>query len=167
MAKRCITSGESFGIVTLSAGNEVGADQAFAKVGTAATINTFDAPGPNQFVLDVIGEQRFEVISADIGRSGLHHAEVRWITPEPQVKLRAEYSSLVTLLKPIVEQLGETRFVEPYEFEDATWVGNRLAEILQLPPTIKQALLEINDAELRLKTLSQILSRSPKASQPS
>jgi uncharacterized protein len=160
MAKQCITSGEGFGIVTLNAGNEVGADQSFAKVGTAATINTFDAPSPNVFVLDVLGGERFEILSTTTGRSGLHLAEVRWIDAEPSLAVPAEYLNLVTLLKPIVEQLGENRFAAPYQFEDATWVGCRLAEILQLPPAIKQALLEINDADLRLKTVAQLLSRT-------
>jgi uncharacterized protein len=159
MAKRCITSGERFGIVSLSAGNEVGADQSFAKVGTSAAINTFDAPSPNMFVLDVFGGERFEILSTSIGRSGLHLAEVRWIETEPIVQLPAEYLNLATLLKPVVDQLGEIRFAEPYQFDDATWVGCRLAEILQLPPAIKQVLLEINDAELRLKTLAQLMAR--------
>jgi uncharacterized protein len=159
MVKRCITTGDAFGIVTLSAGNEVGANQSFAKVGTAVTINSFDAPAPNLFVLDVIGDQRFEVIATKTDELGLHKARVRWIAPEPAVTMPAEYADLLALLKPVVDGLGEERFVAPFQFDDATWVGSRLAEILQLPPAIKQALLEINDATLRLKTLAQLIAR--------
>ncbi len=159
LAKRCITSGDGFGVVTLSAGNEVGGDQSFAKVGTAVRIESFDAPAPNLFVLDVIGQQRFEITATKKSDDGLHKARVRWLDPEPEVRLNASYASLVDLLKPIVESVGEARFAPPFRFDDATWVGSRWAEILRVPPSIKQALLEINDAELRLKTISQLIAR--------
>jgi uncharacterized protein len=162
LAKNCINLGESFGIVTLNVGNEVGANQSFAKIGTAVTIASFDAPQPNVFALDVIGDQRFEIVASRVRSNGLHMAQVRWIPAEAAVPLAPQYESLAALLKPVVDSLGETRFAPPYEFADSTWVGNRLAEILTIPPTIKQSLLEINDAELRLKTLNQLISRGIK-----
>jgi uncharacterized protein len=164
LAKNCISSGESFGIVTLNAGNEVGADQSFAKIGTSVTIASFDAPQPNVFALDVIGDQRFEILSSRVRSNGLHHAQVRWIPAEKAVPLSPQYESIAALLKPVVEALGETRFAPPFDFNDSTWVGSRLAEILTMPPSIKQSLLEINDAELRLKTLNQLISRGVKPS---
>jgi uncharacterized protein len=166
MIKRCITSGEAFGIVTLSAGNEVGGNQSFARVGTAVTIHSFDAPAPNLFVLDVIGDQRFEVTATKTDELGLHRARVRWINAEPAVKLSNEFADLLTLLKPVVDGLGEERFAPPFLLDDATWVGCRLAEILHLPPAIKQALLEINDAGLRLKTLAQLIARGQPGAAP-
>jgi uncharacterized protein len=162
LAKNCISSGESFGIVTLNAGNEVGADQSFAKIGTAVTIASFDAPQPNVFALDVIGDQRFEIVSSRVRSNGLHHAQVRWIPAEAVIPLSPQFEPLAALLKPVVDALGETRFAPPFDFADSTWVGNRLAEILTIPPAIKQTLLEINDAELRLKTLNQLISRGVK-----
>jgi uncharacterized protein len=165
LAKRCISGSEQFGIVTLNSGNEVGAEQSFAKVGTAVAINSFDVPAPNMFALDVIGERRFEVLTARVASNGLHKATVRWIAAEPSVPISEQYASLVALLKPVVDGLGESRFAPPFRFDDASWVGARLTEILQLPPSIKQALLEINDAELRLKSLLQIVSRSAKPTQ--
>ncbi|MGL5004256.1 MAG: LON peptidase substrate-binding domain-containing protein [Casimicrobium sp.] len=159
LAKNCIATGDSFGIVTLNAGNEVGANQSFAKVGTAVSIASFDAPQPNLFVLDVIGQQRFEIVSSRVRSNGLHHADVRWIPNEEKSPISTEYATLVTALKPVVEALGETRFAPPFELDDASWVGSRLAEIIKMPPALKQTLLEINDAELRLKTLSQLMAR--------
>jgi uncharacterized protein len=159
LAKNCVSSGESFGIVTLNAGNEVGASQSFAKVGTAVTIHSFDAPEPNIFVLDVIGDQRFEIIESRTRSNGLHHARVRWLPREEAVAIKDEYKSLVDLLRTVVDALGETRFAPPFDLESATWVGSRLAEIIKMPPSLKQTLLEINDAELRLKTLSQLMAR--------
>ncbi len=163
LAKSCVANGEGFGIVTLNARNEVGGNQAFARVGTAVAIHSFDAPEPNIFVLDVVGEQRFEIVESRVRSNGLHLARVRWLPPEAKVAVRAEHAPLVALLRPVVEALGESRFAEPYDLDDATWVGSRLTEILQMPRAIKQSLLEINDAELRLKTLAQLVARGSAA----
>jgi uncharacterized protein len=159
LAKACVASGEAFGIVTLNAGNEVGADQSFAKVGTAVTIHSFDAPEPNLFVLDVIGDQRFEILESRTRSNGLHQARVRWLPQEAPVAIKDEYKPLAELLKTVVDALGETRFAPPFALDDATWVGSRLSEIIKMPPALKQTLLEINDAELRLKTLTQLMAR--------
>jgi uncharacterized protein len=159
LARECISSGEAFGIVTLMAGREVGAEQRFAKVGTAVRIASFDAPQPNMFLLDVIGEQRFEIRSSRARSNGLHLATVRWLPNEEKKSIAPDYLPIVELLKPVVEGLGEERFAPPYELDDATWVGSRLAEILSIPPNIKQAMLEINDADLRLKMLAQLISK--------
>jgi uncharacterized protein len=146
-------------VVTLSAGNEVSHEQTFAKVGTAVSILSFDAPAPNIFVLDVVGQQRFEVTATKKSDTGLHKARVRWIDAEPEIALPPDYAHLVALLTPIVEGVGEARFAPPFRFDDATWVGSRWTEILRVPPSIKQALLEINDPLLRLKTISQLIAR--------
>ena len=41
----------------------------------------------------------------------------------------------------------------------ASWVGYRLAELLPLPLSIKQRMLEVNDANVRLDALNQFLER--------
>jgi Lon protease-like protein len=50
-------------------------------------------------------------------------------------------------------QCGETHY------DDATWVGYRLAELLPLPLSIKQSMLEVSDANVRLAALAQFLER--------
>jgi Lon protease-like protein len=159
LAKARIADGELFGVVTLVSGSEVGAAQSFAQVGTAARVLSFDMPQAGIFLLDVVGEDRFEIVSSAVGRTGLHRAAVRWIRPEPSVKLSTSYSELRTILSQVIERTGEAKFSEPIDLDDSTWVGSRLVEILQLPPSIKQSLLEISDAELRLKMIYQLINR--------
>ena len=159
LAKARITDGQLFGIVTLTGGGEVGAEQTIAKVGTAVRVASFDMPQAGIFQLDVVGEDRFEILNSTIGRTGLHRAAVRWIRPEPKVELLAIYAELRELLSQIINRAGAEKFAEPFDLDDATWVGSRLVEILLLPPSIKQSLLEINDAGLRLKTVYQLISR--------
>lgn len=163
LVKARIADGQMFGIVTLTGGFEVGADQTFAKVGTAVRVASFDMPQAGIFQLDVVGEDRFEILNSAIGKTGLHRAAVRWIRPEPKVKLPATYAELRELLSQIIHRAGADKFAEPFELEDSTWVGSRLVEILQLPPSIKQSLLEINDSGLRLKTIYQLINRTANA----
>lgn len=166
LAKGRIADGELFGVVTLTDGGEVGAEQSFAKVGTAARVLSFDMPQAGIFLLDVVGEDRFEVLHTKTEKSGLQQATVRWIPAEKKVKLPQTYAELGTILSQIMVQAGDARFAAPFDLEDATWVGSRLVEILQLPPSIKQNLLEINDAELRLKTVYHLINRAANASAP-
>ena len=160
LAKARIADGELFGIVTLTGGGEVGAEQTFAKVGTAVRVASFDMPQAGIFQLDVVGEDRFEILNSAIEKTGLYRAAVRWIRPEPKVSLPATYAELRELLSQIIERAGADKFAEPFDLDDSTWVGSRLTEILQLPPLIKQSLLEINDAGLRLKTVYQLINRA-------
>ncbi|MBC7710871.1 MAG: LON peptidase substrate-binding domain-containing protein [Rhizobacter sp.] len=166
LAKGRIADGELFGVVTLTDGGEVGAEQTFATVGTAARVLSFDMPQAGIFLLDVAGEDRFEVLHTKTEKSGLQQATVRWIPAEKKVKLPQTYAELGVILSQIMVQAGDSRFAEPFDLEDATWVGSRLVEILQLPPSIKQNLLEINDAELRLKTVYHLINRATNASAP-
>jgi len=53
--------------------------------------------------------------------------------------------------------IGPERFAEPFRFDDATWVGFRLAEILPLRGEVKQKLLELTDAALRIAILHRFL----------
>lgn len=160
LAKRCITEGSGFGVVTLTGGQEVGRDQQFARVGTYVTVASFDAPAPNVFSLAVRGVQRFAILDTQTDVQGLHTARIRWLPNEPDVPVPAEHAGLVLLVQRLAEQLGEARFPAPHHFESGSWVGARLAELMQMPPSIKQAMLEINDPVVRLKTLAQLLARA-------
>ena len=163
LAKARIADGELFGVVTPTGGGEVGVDQTFAKVGTAARVRSFDMPQAGIFLLDLVGEDRFEVLRATMETSGLQRAAIRWIPGENKVKLPNTYTELGTILSQVMARAGEEKFAEPFELDDATWVGNRLVEILQLPSSIKQSLLEINDADLRLKTVNHLIGRGTNA----
>jgi Lon protease-like protein len=57
----------------------------------------------------------------------------------------------------VIPAIGAARFAEPLAFEDARWVGFRLAEILPLRADVKQRLLELTDATMRLAVLHQFL----------
>ena len=66
---------------------------------------------------------------------------------------------LANLLELIAARVGPQNFPEERDYDDASWVGYRLAELLPLPLHIKQSMLEINDADVRLKVLQQFLAQ--------
>ncbi|MBL8310355.1 MAG: LON peptidase substrate-binding domain-containing protein [Burkholderiales bacterium] len=159
LAKQRVADGERFGVVTLTAGGEVGAEQRFANVGTAVRVASYDVPSPGLFQLDVVAEDRFEILSTQVEPNGLHQAEIRWLPAEPRLPLPSAYADLGRMLEQVIARNGRDKFADPIALDDASWVGARWVEMLQVPATIKQSLLEINDAELRLKTVRQILQR--------
>jgi Lon protease-like protein len=57
----------------------------------------------------------------------------------------------------VVLDKGAAIFAEPHAFQDATWVGYRLSEILPVPLAAKQKLLELTDSLSRLSVLQRFL----------
>jgi len=53
------------------------------------------------------------------------------------------------------ELILHQRFLIP-NWEDAAWIGNRLAEILPLPLSVRQTLLEMTEPRQRLDVLLAI-----------
>ena len=73
MIGKCHKAGAPFGVVSLTEGSEVrvpGGKEAFAGVGTIATIADLDTPQPGLMVIRAQGEQRFRITSRDQLRHG-------------------------------------------------------------------------------------------------
>ena len=63
----------------------------------------------------------------------------------------------VPLLRAIVADAGPDAFAQPHRFDDATWVGYRLAEILPIPTEARLRLLELDDTISRLEIIHAFL----------
>jgi Lon protease-like protein len=163
MAKACLRDGSAFGVCLITHGDEValtrGATPEFANVGTSARIVDFDMPQLGILHVATRGEARFQVQSHAVAASGLIEGNVTALAPEPPLPLAQEYAPLVKLLELVVSRVGPQNFPSERDYGDASWVGYRLAELLPLPPSIKQNMLEINDAEVRLSVLQAFLKQ--------
>jgi len=161
MAKTCLKDARPFGIVLLTKGAEVApaapAGLEFAPVGTLATIAAWDMPELGILHVTANGGERFQVQTHNVMPNGLVVARVARIPPEPAVALAAAFAPLVTLLEVLAARVGPRQFPQAPAYDDASWVGYRLAELLPLPLSIKQGMLEINDAEVRLGLLQKFL----------
>jgi hypothetical protein len=163
LAKTCLRDDRPFGVCLIRDGAEVmGPDRAvpaFAPVGTLARIVDFDMPEPGILHLRSRGESRFRVVSHRVAADGLVVGETTAIADEAAVPLPADCRPLAQLVELIARHIGPLRFPTPPRPDDASWIGYRLAESLPLPLSVRQSMLEINDAALRLQVLRRFLQQ--------
>lgn len=157
MTRECMKREEPFGVCLIREGSEVGAPAIPEAVGCLAKILDFDMQQLGVLNLKTAGGQRFRILQRQTGEQGLISAEVELIAPEASVPVPAQFASCARLLEMVVLDKGQAVFAEPHAFQDATWVGYRLSEILPVPLAAKQKLLELTDGLSRLSVLQRFL----------
>jgi Lon protease-like protein len=50
--------------------------------------------------------------------------------------------------------------LEPWQLDDCGWVANRWCELLPLPVSLKQRLMELDNPLVRLELVSDVLTRT-------
>ncbi len=163
MTKACLKGDTAFGVCLVTQGEEVAragaAPAAFAAIGTRASITSWDMPQQGILHISVTGGARFRVLSHEMRPDGLVVGTVSAIAAEPSVALPESCAPLARLLEALAERVGPEHFPGTHAFEDASWVGYRLAELLPLPLHIKQTMLEVNDSVVRLSVLQKFLQQ--------
>ncbi|MEP7275751.1 MAG: LON peptidase substrate-binding domain-containing protein [Betaproteobacteria bacterium] len=163
MAKDCLRDERPFGVCLITRGEEVATPNAqppeFATIGTLATIASWEMPQLGILHVATTGGLRFKVQQHAVAPSGLVGGEVTTLVAEAVVALPEKHAPLAKLLQVIAARIGPQNFPAEPRYDDASWVGYRLAELLPLPLSIKQSMLEINDAGVRLDVLSQFLAK--------
>jgi uncharacterized protein len=162
MAKSCLKDEHPFGVVLLTRGEEVrrqGDEPEFAPIGTLAHISNWDMPQLGILHVATIGLGRFRVEHHDTDAAGLVVGRIVALAAEPAQPLPPTHQALAQLLELIATRVGPENFPAERRYDDASWVGYRLAELLPLPLHIKQSMLEINDALVRLAVLQQFLQQ--------
>ena len=157
MAKACLKDGSPFGVCLIREGREVGAPAVPEPVGCAARIAECDMDELGILNVKAEGLDRFRIVSREVNRQGLIVGEVEPLASEAQVTETDGLAESAQFLRKVIPAIGTGRFNEPFRFDDATWVSFRLAEILPLRIDVKQKLLELTDATLRLAILHKFL----------
>ena len=159
MARDCLKGSSPFGVCLIQEGEEVGAPAVPERIGCLARIDDCDAEELGVLKVRAVGLERFRIVSTDVAKSGLVVAQVEPLIAEPEVTDAPGLPECASFLRKAITAIGVERFVEPLEFDDATWVGFRLAEILPLRNDVKQKLLELTDATLRIAVLHKFLQQ--------
>ena len=157
MAKACLKDGTPFGVCLIREGAEVGAPAVPEPVGCLARIAECDVEELGILKVKSQGLDRFRIVSSEVNRHGLVVARIEDLHAEPEVREAPGLAESAGFLRKVIAGIGAGRFAEPHRFEDASWVGFRLAEILPLRMDVKQKLLELTDATLRLAILHKFL----------
>lgn len=157
MVRRCMREQSCFGVVLIRAGSEAGPVSSTAEVGTTARITDFYQLPDGLLGITCRGERRFRIVRRWQQPDGLNLAEVSWLAPEPSVDLPVQYAHLGQLLRKVLPQLGELYQPLTKRFDDAAWIGYRLAELLPLSLPDKQYCLELDDPVARLERLAPLI----------
>lgn len=156
MVSRCLKQQQGFGVCLIREGAEAGRAVTHS-VGTLARIGDWSGGEDGLLHIMAYGRERFRVQNTRVQADGLHVGEVEWLAAELPVALPDTAQSLAELLRQIVAQApAHYRGVAPH-YEDAGWVGYRLAELLPLPLAQRQYLLESNDPLKRLEILGTLV----------
>jgi uncharacterized protein len=158
MAKSCMKNAAPFGVVLIATGEEVnsrtGISTTVEKVGTLATIADWDMQQLGVLQLTVAGGNRFAIQAHRTLENGLLVGTVSLIGDDTKPE-NAALTACANLLQKILSQLGNP--ATPSKYHDAMWVSFRLTEILPLNMTVKQKMLELTDAGMRLDILHKFL----------
>jgi Lon protease-like protein len=156
MAKACLRDGTPFGVCLIREGAEVGSPATPVEVGCLARIAAWDMPQLGMLHITARGEQRFRILERRVQPDGLARADVELISEDADASIPESCARCVRLLERVIEQQGAL-FEPPHRLDSASWVSSRLAEILPLPLTAKQELLEVSDARTRIERLNVLL----------
>ncbi|HET9862197.1 MAG TPA: LON peptidase substrate-binding domain-containing protein [Steroidobacteraceae bacterium] len=158
MVRRCMREQQPFGVVLIQEGEEAGEVATTATVGCSARIVDFHMLRDGLLGISCVGERKFRVQRVWRAPDGLNLGEVAWPAHEPALPLPPDHVRLGATVRRALEELSaQYQYVEK-KFDDAAWVGARLAELLPLAPNDKQALLELEDPIARLEALEKVAS---------
>jgi Lon protease-like protein len=167
MARDCLKRDTPFGVCLIREGSEVGAPAVPEGIGCLAKIIECDMQQQGILNVKTQGGQRFRILEHRTGAQGLSSADIELIPAENGAEVPAEFGACARLLEMVVADQGRAIFAEPHAYNDAAWVGYRLAEILPVPLAAKQKLLELGDSVARLSILQRYLEGQGLAKKPS
>jgi Lon protease-like protein len=158
MIGQCLREERGFGVVTiLHESEKTAGDGDFAAVGTLARIADWYRMDDGLLGITAVGESRFYVQSTRRQPDRLWVGGVNPIEPDVRMPVPRQYRPLIKLLENILAENSSHYQHTGREFEDAAWVGYRLAEMLPLSLSQRQMCLKITDPLERLEIIYPVL----------
>ena len=158
MISRCLKKGESFGVVCILDGKEVGmAAAGHALVGCEALIRDFKQQDNGLLGIRVEGGRRFRVRDAEVQKDQLLVAEVQWLEELPDHPLEEEHADLLALLQALAEHPMVASLDMDAHADGQQALGNQLAYLLPFTEADKVDLLQLDDPQQRLDAIQTLL----------
>ncbi len=150
MVRRCMREDDVFGVVLICEGSETGATN-FHDVGTTAKICDWDTTGDGLLAIKAVGQQSFRLLEVEQQSDGLLTGTVElYELPASGTPISSDHDGAVDILQRLLPLAGDAYVGTTQAFDDADWVSGRLAELLPVDNTLKQAWLQMRDPGERL-----------------
>ncbi|MBQ4854851.1 LON peptidase substrate-binding domain-containing protein [Rhodanobacter sp. B2A1Ga4] len=163
LVRECTRHGTGFGVCLILQGRETGEPAVPAAIGTIARISDFHRDDDGLLGIVTEGGSRFRVARSRVRADGLLRGDVEVWPDEPEQPVPVEFALLQTILERLIETMApQWRAAPRSAYDDASWLGFRLAELLPLDAGEQQRMLELDDPVQRLAELRDILPRFQK-----
>jgi len=144
MVSRCLREDAEFGVVLITSGRDTGTVET-TDVGTLARIVDWYQGSDGILGITARGTRLFRLHGVTRQPDGLYLADAEILPAPPSCPLPDEFRPMATLLASVIDDLGRLYDAVEKRYDDAAWVGHRLAEILPMSPAEKQRCLELAD----------------------
>ena len=163
MVSRSMRENSEFGIILSRESTEPKMFETY-DTGTLAKIIDWDQGGDGLLGITTIGTQKFRLKELNKQEDGLNIGSIERIEKEGDYKPLKEFTHLVELLQAILDDVNIYGNDEK-NFDSASWISYRFAEILPLRIEDKQKCLEIDDPIIRLNFLEPLIKMIRESSQ--
>lgn len=160
LISECLRTDTGFGVCFIKQGNEVGGGAQCYDIGSYARIVDWSRLDDGLLGITAVAERRFKVERFSQRPNKLLQGEIQWLDENRDCEIGDNYRTLQTLLTRVLEYFEITYEDQAQRLEDPAWLGFRLAELLPLQSTAKQALLEMGDSLQRLAQLQLVLNET-------
>ena len=153
MVGRCMRESVPFGVALIVEGKEVGPAKTVA-VGTTARIEDFERLHDGLLGIAARGERRFRILSVSVRGDGLNVARAELLAEDERIGVPSEFEPLAALVSGFYPKVSSLYDDIAPRLDDASWLSSRLAELLPLGLSTRQACLAMDDPLDRLRYLS-------------
>lgn len=157
MISACMKSDSGFGICLIASGTEVGAVAETFAYGTLVKIVDWSREDSGLLLIVTQGIQRFCITESTTNAAGLLVGEVEMLPLDKRIAIPSKYRELANLLQRALQQTGPLVDSTDSNFTDASWVSNRLIELLPMSAVERNDLVAMHDPLERLSVLQAII----------
>lgn len=170
MARDCLRNQTPFGVSLIRVGKEVADSPGCSipaavpeEIGCLAEIIDCDMTEPGILLLRTRGSQRIRISHVTTERNGLLRGDAVTLADDVGDPVAEDLDICVRALRKIISKFANdpqtSPFLSPYAWEDASWVSNRLCEVLPIPMRTRQKLMALDNVGARLALVKDYLSQ--------
>ncbi len=157
MISACLRNSAPFGVALIREGSETGKAAITYDLGTLVNIDYFHTLSDGVLGITARGQKRFRIYRRSVQPNQLVIAQIETLANEASAGLPAQFRPLAEMLAGLMQRMGQPYMKLTPCFDDASWVGARLTELLPIGLEQKQYFLLLDDPIQRLERLDEVL----------